>query len=71
MGEDKEPEPFLSIYRISSSRGSQVTENGWFLLREEENVIYAAQFHGTWDCGLDEQGLRDRFKTIQTSWYYE
>lgn len=71
MGEDEEPEPFLSIYRISSSRGDQVTENGWFLLREEENVIYAAQFHGTWDCGLDEQGLRDRVKTIQTSWYYE
>ena len=71
MGEDEEPEPFLSVYRISSSRGDQVTENGWFLLREEENVIYAAQFHGTWDCGLDEQGLRDRVKTIQTSWYYE
>ena len=48
-----------------------MTENGWFLLREEENVIYAAQFRGTWDCGLDEQGLRERVKTIQTSWYYE
>ena len=71
MGEDQEPEPFLSIYRIPSSRNAQVTENGWFLLREEENVIYAAQFYGTWDCGLDEQGLRDRVKTIQTSWYYE
>ena len=71
MGEDQEPEPFLSIYRISSSRGAQVTENGWFLLREEENVIYAAEFRGDWDCGLDEQELRDRVKTIQTSWYYE
>ena len=71
MGEDQEPEPFLSIYRISSSRGAQVTENGWFLLREEENVIYAAEFRGDWDCGLDEQELRDRVKTIQTRWYYE
>ena len=71
MGEDQEPEPFLSIYRISSSRSEQVTENGWILLREEENVIYAAQFRGSWDCGLDEQELRDRVKTIQTSWYYE
>ena len=71
MGEDQQPEPFLSIYRLSSSQSARVTENGWFLLREEENVIYAAQFHGTWDCGLDEQGLRDRVKTIQTSWYYE
>ena len=71
LGEDREPEPFLSIYRLSSSRADRVEENGWFLLREEENVIYAARFRGSWDCGLDEQGLRDRFKTIQTSWYYD
>lgn len=70
-GEDREPEPFLSVYRLSSSRADRVEANGWFLLREEENVIYAARFRGDWDCGLDEQGLRDRFKTIQTSWYYD
>ena len=71
QGEDREPEPFLSIYRLSSSRADRVEANGWFLLREEENVIYAARFRGDWNCGLDEQGLRDRFKTIQTSWYYD
>ncbi len=71
MGEKREPEPFLSIYRLPSTRGNRVAENDWFLLREEENVIYAAKFWGKWDCGLDEQGLRDRVKTIQTSWYYE
>ena len=71
LGEDEEPEPFLSIYRISSSQGNRVAENGWFLLREEENVIYAAQFRGSWDCGLNEQQLRDRVKSIQTSWYYD
>lgn len=71
MGEDEEPEPFLSIYRISSSQGNRVAENGWFLLREEESVIYAAQFKGSWDCGLNEQELRDRVKSIQTSWYYD
>ena len=71
LGEDREPEPFLSIYRLSSSRADRVEANGWFLLREEENVIYAARFRGDWNCGLDEQGLRDRFKTIQTSWYYD
>ena len=70
-GEDQEPEPFLSIYRLSSSRADRVESSGWFLLREEENVIYAARFRGDWDCGLDEQELRDRFKTIQTSWYYD
>ena len=71
MGDDQAPVPFLSIYRISSSRSARVAENGWFLLREEENVIYAAKFWDGWNSGLDEQGLRDRFKTIQTSWYYE
>lgn len=71
MGEEQEPRPFLSIYRLSSSHSSRLAENGWFLLREEENMIYAAKFWGGWDCGLDEQGLRDRVKTIRTSWYYE
>jgi len=72
LGEGQEPEPFLSIYRLSSSRSARVAENEWFPLREEENVIYAAQFRdGGWDSGLDLMDLLDRFKTIQTSWYYE
>jgi len=69
-GEDLEPEPFLSIYRLSGSRGVSAEED-WMILREEENVTYAASFHGgSWDCGLDEMDLMERFSTIQTSWYY-
>ena len=69
-GENQEPEPFLSLYRLSSSRGVS-PEEGWMVLWEEENVIYAARFHtGSWSCGLDEMDLLERFSTIQTSWYY-
>ena len=70
-GEDQEPEPFLSIYRISTSRGGE-PQADWFVLREDENAIYAACFHpGSWDCGLTEMDLLDRFKMIQASWYNE
>lgn len=71
-GEDKEPEPFLSVYRVSSSRSSDLEEDGWLVLREEENVIYAARFHeGGWDSGLKEMDLLERFDTIRRSWYSE
>lgn len=71
LGEDQEPEPFLSVYRMASSRSSSL-EDGWVILREEENVIYAARFHSSrWDCGLDEMDLLERFNTIQRSWYNE
>lgn len=71
-GTERAPEPFLSIYRVSSSRSSELEGNGWFVLLEEENVIYAAQFHDSdWNCGLDEMDLLERFKTIQASWYYD
>ena len=72
LGDDREPQPFLSIYRISSSRNADLEEDGWIVLREEENVTYAAKFHtGSWNSGLDEMDLRERFNTIQRSWYNE
>lgn len=71
-GEDQEPEPFLSIYRLPSSRSSRVVENEWFVLQEEENIIYAAKFHaGSWNSGLSERELLERFHTIHSSWYGE
>ena len=71
-GEDKEPEPFLSVYRVSSSRSSDLEEDGWLVLREEENIIYAARFHeDSWDSGLEEMDLLERFDTIRRSWYSE
>ena len=71
-GEDQEPQPFLSIYRMASSRSATAVENGWTILREEENIVYAANFHNcSWNCGLDEMDLLERFDTIKASWHYE
>lgn len=71
-GENEEPEPFLSIYRLTgSNRVSRAEEEGRFTLREEGEVIYAARFYDCeWDCGLNANDLLMRnFQTIQTSWY--
>ena len=72
LGEEREPEPFLSIYRMSSSRTADLEEDGWVVLREEENITYSARFHDDgWNCGLDEMDLLERFNTIKRSWYNE
>lgn len=72
LGEDREPVPFLSIYRMASSRSSGLEEEGWTILREEENITYAARFHEDgWNSGLDEMDLLERFDTIKRSWYNE
>ena len=72
LGEDREPKAFLSIYRMSSSRTGDLEEEGWIVLREEENVTYAARFHEDgWNSGLDEMDLLERFDTIKRSWYNE
>lgn len=70
---EEEPQAFLSIYRLTgSNRANAVTRGSRFILREEESVIYAAQFYDIgWDCGLDETDLLNSFKTIQTSWNSE
>ncbi len=72
LGEEREPEPFLSIYRMASSRTADLEEDGWMVLREEENITYAALFHRDgWSSGLDEMDLLERFDTIKRSWYNE
>lgn len=73
QGWDQSPVPFLSIYRLTgSNRSIRVEEDDRFILREEGEVIYAAKFYDCdWDCGLDQVGLMERFKTIQTSWSNE
>ncbi len=72
LGEEREPVPFLSIYRMSSSRSADLEEEGWTVLREEENITYAARFHEDgWNSGLDEMDILERFDTIKRSWYNE
>jgi len=69
QGEDKEPMPFLSIYRLTgASRSLRATSGNRFILAEDSNTIYAASFYSTWNCGLDENGLLENFRLIVSSW---
>lgn len=72
QGDDEPSVPFLSIYKLTgSNRTTRAQADGVITLREEEDVIYAAQFYDCgWDCGLTENDLlMKNFQTIQTSWY--
>ena len=73
QGIEEEPVPFLSIYKLTgNNRTARAAYEGRFILREEENVIYAAAFYDCdWDCGLDQTSLLEHFNTIQASWYNE
>ncbi|MBU5434659.1 hypothetical protein [Pseudoflavonifractor sp. MSJ-37] len=70
----EEPEPFLEVYRLSgSNRTSRAVLPGRFRLgdsgEDTPTVIYAAELlNGGGDCGLDEDGVKDRFHVIQTDW---
>ena len=72
QGEHEQAVPFLSIFKLTgSNRATRAQAEGFITLREEEDVIYAAQFYDCgWDCGLTENDLlMKNFQTIQTSWY--
>lgn len=63
-----EPSPFLVIYKFTSQTNRANTSNR-FILREEENAVYAASFYNSsWDCGLDETELVSAFQLIQSGW---
>ena len=69
QGEDKEPLPFLSIYKLTgASRSLRATSGNRFVLAEDSNTVYAATFYNTWNCGLDENGLLENFRLIVSSW---
>ena len=69
QGEQKEPLPFLSIYKLTgASRSLRATSGDRFILAEDSSTIYAAAFYNTWDCGLDESGLLENFRLIVNSW---
>ena len=52
---------------INSS--SQAAKEGRFILAEDGDAIYAAEFFESgWNCGLDEAGVRDSFRLILSNW---
>lgn len=64
----RESSPFLIIYKFTSQFGRAETSSR-FLLREEEEAVYAASLYGSaWDCGMDSAQLQAAFHLIQSSW---
>ena len=69
QGEDKEPLPFLSIYKLTgASRSLRAASGNRFILAEDSSTIYAATFYSTWDCGLDQGGLLENFRLFVRDW---
>lgn len=71
QGEDKEPLPFMSIYKLTGdSRHLRATSGNRFILTEDSNTstVYAATFYSAWDCGLDQNRLLENFRLIVSSW---
>ena len=69
-GAEKEPTPFLVIYKLTGpNRSIRAAQAGRFVLSEDDSTIYAASLlGGRWDCGLDEAGVRDRFHRTTSGW---
>lgn len=69
-GEDTEPTPFLTIYRLTgANREIRSRIGNRFVLLTQTDAIYAAEFHeNEWDCGLNVESLTERFHLIRTEW---
>lgn len=66
---EETPEPFLTIYRLTgTNRTVRASQGNRFILLEDATTIYAAEFHGDWDCGLDKESLLENFNLIRTEW---
>lgn len=68
-----DPSPFLVIYTLSGdNRFMRANMSGRFRLLEgddDSDTIYAARFiQNSWDCELDEEGVRSHFALIMNQW---
>ena len=64
----REASPFLVIYKFTS-QFSRAETSSRFLLREEDDAVYAATFYASdWDCGMDNASLQAAFHLIQSGW---
>lgn len=64
------PVPFLTIYRLTgSNRTIRAKLPGRFILRSDSNAIYAAALHpSSWDCGVEQDEIIQRFNLITAEW---
>lgn len=65
-GSDAEPKPFLIIYLLTGAdQDAHALQNGRFILAEDSEVTYAAEFlPSNWNCGIDQYDLRALFKKL-------
>ena len=68
-----DPAPFLIIYTLrGDNRFLRANMSGRFRLLEgddDSDTIYAARFiQNSWDCGLDESGVKAHFALITNDW---
>lgn len=64
------PQEFLRIYKLTgNNRESRAEIGNRFVLRKEDNAIYAAEFVDIgWNSGLNEENLNDYFNIIRKEW---
>ncbi len=64
------PQEFLRIYRLTgSNRSTRARLGNRFVLLEEDNITYAAEFTDVgWNSGLNEDNLADYFSIIRKEW---
>lgn len=63
------PRAFLTIYKnTGSNRESRATMGERFLLAQDSEATYSAEFLDGWDCGLSSSMLAERFRLIVTDW---
>ena len=67
---DPPPKKFLTIYRLTgSNRNARSKLAGRFTLYTDSNATYCAVLDDSvWDCGLNEEGLIQRFRLITVEW---
>lgn len=63
-------EPFLTVYRFTgNNRLVRASRGNRFILKENSDEIFAAEFYNSgWDCGLDQESLKERFHLILAEW---
>ena len=68
--EEEKPEKFLTVYRLTgNNRNARSKLAGRTTLYTDGTATYCAVLDGSvWDCGLDEEGLTQRFRLIMPEW---
>ena len=68
---DAQPKPFLAISTLmGADRGELAQLGSRFILSSDSTTIFTGEFFDGWDCGLDEESLRQRFHLNAGTWSY-